>query len=384
LLFLADVKPVNEEDMTTQPPFTGSDAQVNSSAVEEMFAGKSVACPCCNGNLTPSMLQKIMDEASRLEGFKKEFRAISTGGLGMMIDPHAHMTARTTDDYEAMAQAGIVAVIEPAFWLGQLRTNVGTFVDYFSTITGFERFRAGQFGIRHYCTIGLNPKEANNEALAEQVLAVLPRYLTKEGVVAVGEIGYDEQTPQEDKAFRAQIEMAKEYDLPIMIHTPHRDKTRGTQRSMDVLEEHGFDPARCVIDHNNEETIREVLDRGYWCAFTIYPSTKMGNERLAALVQQYGSERVIVDSSCDWGVSDPLAVPKTARLMADKGISADIIHQVVYKNALAVYGLNGEMKEEHWLKPQAIDQRTLYEGNSVLRGQEPKVHTREVDANVIR
>jgi len=384
LLFLADVKPVNEEDMTTQPPFTGSDAQVNSSAVEEMFAGKSVACPCCNGNLTPSMLQKIMDDASRLEGFKKDFRAIPTGGLGMMIDPHAHMTARTTDDYEAMAQAGIVAVIEPAFWLGQLRTNVGTFVDYFSTITGFERFRAGQFGIRHYCTIGLNPKEANNEALAEQVLAVLPRYLTKEGVVAVGEIGYDEQTPQEDKAFRAQIEMAKEYELPIMIHTPHRDKTRGTQRSMDVLEEHGFDPARCVIDHNNEETIREVLDRGYWCAFTIYPSTKMGNERLAALVQQYGSERVIVDSSCDWGVSDPLAVPKTARLMADKGISADIIHQVVYKNALAVYGLNGEMKEEHWLKPQAIDQRTLYEGNSVLRGQEPKVHTREVNANVIR
>ena len=289
------------------------------------------------------MLQKIMDDAERLALHKKDFRAIPTGGLGMMIDPHAHMTARTTDDYEAMAQAGIVAVIEPAFWLGQMRTNVGTFIDYFSTITGFERFRAGQFGIRHYCT-----------------------------------------TPQEDKVFRAQIELAKEFDLPIMIHTPHRDKTRGTQRTMDVLEEHGFDPARCVIDHNNEETVREVLDRGYWCAFTIYPSTKMGNERLAALVQQYGSERVIVDSSCDWGVSDPLAVPKTARLMADRGISADTIHQVVYKNALAIYGLNGEMREEHWLQPQAIDQRTLYEGNSVLRGQEPKVMTRSVDVNVIR
>jgi len=370
--------------MTTQSPSVGADLQFNASAIEEMFAGKSVACPCCNGVLTPSMLQKIMDDAGRLDGFKKEFRTIPTGGLGMMIDPHAHMTARTTDDYEAMAKAGIVAVIEPAFWLGQMRTHVGTFVDYFSTITGFERFRAGQFGIRHYCTIGLNPKEANNEALAEQVLAVLPRYLTKEGVVAVGEIGYDEQTPQEDKVLRAQIEMAKEYDLPIMIHTPHRDKTRGTQRTMDVLEEHGFDPARCVIDHNNEETVREVLDRGYWCAFTIYPSTKMGNERLAALVELYGSERVIVDSSCDWGVSDPLAVPKTARLMADKGISADIIHQVVYKNALAIYGLNGEMKEEHWLTPQAIDQRTLYDGNSVLRGQEPKVQTQQADANVIR
>ena len=370
--------------MTTHPSSKASEADAHASSVEEMFGGKSVSCPCCGGTFTPSMLQKIMDDANRLALNQKDFRAIRTGGLGMMIDPHAHMTARTTDDYEAMAAAGVVAVIEPAFWLGQMRTNVGTFIDYFSTITGFERFRAGQFGIRHYCTIGMNPKEANNVALAEEVLAVLPRYLTKEGVVAVGEIGYDEQTPQEDKVFRAQIELAKEFDLPIMIHTPHRDKTRGTQRTMDVLEEHGFDPARCVIDHNNEETVREVLDRGYWCAFTIYPSTKMGNERLAALVQQYGSERVIVDSSCDWGVSDPLAVPKTARLMADKGIAADTIHQVVYKNALAIYGLNGEMHESHWLQPQAIDQRTLYEGNSVLRGQEPKVHTRTVDATVIR
>ena len=144
------------------------------------------------------------------------------------IDPHIHMTARTTDDYERMAAAGVVAVIEPAFWLGQPRTSVGTFVDYLSTIVGWERFRAAQFGIRHYCAIGLNSKEANNEALAEQVLDILPRYLTKEGVVAVGEIGYDDQTDAEDKYYRAQLEMAKSFDMLVMVHTPHRDKKRGT------------------------------------------------------------------------------------------------------------------------------------------------------------
>ncbi len=192
-------------------------------------------------------------------------------------------------------------MIEPAFWLGQPRTNVGSFIDYFSLISGFERFRAGQFGIRHYCTIGLNPKEANNEALAEAVIDALPRFLVKEGVVAMGELGYDEQTPLEDKALRAQIELAREFDLPIMIHTPHRDKRPGTLRTMDVLEEHGFDPARCVIDHNNEETIREVRDRGYWCAFSIYPNTKMGSERMAAIVASYGPERLIVDSACRLG-----------------------------------------------------------------------------------
>ena len=173
----------------------------------------------------------------------------------MFIDPHAHMISRTTDDYEAMAAAGIVALIEPAFWLGQPRTYVGSYVDYLSHIVGFERFRAGQFGIRHYCTIGLNSKEANNEELAEGVMEILPRFALKEGVVAIGEIGYDEQTALEDKYFRAQLELAKELDLPVMIHTPHRDKKRGTTRSMDVCEEHGLDPSKVIVDHNNEETV---------------------------------------------------------------------------------------------------------------------------------
>jgi predicted metal-dependent TIM-barrel fold hydrolase len=286
----------------------------------------------------------------------------------LIIDPHAHMISRTTDDYQAMAQAGVVAVIEPAFWIGQPRTNAGSYMDYLSMITGFERFRAGQFGIRHYCAIGLNSKESNNEALAEAVMDILPRYATKEGVVAIGEIGYDEQTPAEDKYLRLQIELAKDLELPIMIHTPHRDKKRGTTRTMDVLAEQRFDPARCVIDHCNEETVAEVLDRGYWAAFSIYPGSKMGNVRMTEIVRQYGSTRIIVDSACDWGVSDPLALPKTARLMAERGIAPGDIRKVTYSNALAVYGLNGEMREEHWLEPAAIDQRTLYEGNSVLRG----------------
>ena len=75
------------------------------------------------------------------------------------IDPHIHMSARTTDDYERMAAAGIVAVIEPAFWLGQPRTNVGSYIDYLSSLVGWERFRAAQFGIRHYCAIGLNARK---------------------------------------------------------------------------------------------------------------------------------------------------------------------------------------------------------------------------------
>ena len=294
------------------------------------------------------------------------------------IDPHIHMTSRTTDDYEAMAEAGVVAIIEPAFWLGQPRTQVGSFQDYFSSLVGWEPFRASQFGIKHYCTIGLNSKEANNEPLAEAVMELLPLYLQKENVVAVGEIGYDDQTPEEDRFFRAQLELAKEFGMTVQVHTPHRDKKAGTIRSMEVCLEHGLDPSDVIIDHNNEETVREVLDRGFWAAFTIYPKTKMGNERMVEVIRQYGSERIIVDSSADWGVSDPLAVPKTARLMLKRGISLEDVERSCYGNALEAFSKNSGMKESDWLEASGIDQRKLFNDNSVLRGQQPRVDSDQI------
>lgn len=288
------------------------------------------------------------------------------------IDPHIHMQSRITDDYERMAAAGVVAVIEPAFWLGQPRTQAGSYVDYFSALVGWERFRASQFGIRHYCTIGLNSKEANNEALADQVMDILPRYLMKEGVVAIGEIGYDDQTEAEDRYYREQLALAVELDMLVLVHTPHRDKRAGTVRSMEVALEMGMLPERVIIDHNNEETVQDVLDRGFWAAFTLYPNTKMGNERMVEIARRYGCERIIIDSSADWGVSDPLAVPKTAQLMLARGIPSEHVEAICYGNALAAYGQSGQLRESDWLDPAPVDQRMLFEGNSVLRGQAPR------------
>lgn len=297
------------------------------------------------------------------------------------IDPHIHMVSRTTDDYNKMHQAGIVAVIEPSFWVGQPRTNIGSFQDYYSSLLGWERFRASQFGIKHYCTIGLNSKEANNEALAEEVIHLLPLYLCKEGVVGVGEIGYDEQTPLEDKYFRIQLEMAKKLGMPVQIHTPHRDKKNGTIRSMEVCLEHGLAPEMIIVDHNNEQTVKDVLDRGFWAAFTIYPQTKMGNERMVEIVKEYGSERIMINSAADWGVSDPLAVPKTAALMLERGIKTEDIEKVCYRNALQAFGQSGQISEEDWENTSDVDLTNRFSGNSVLRGE--PLENNQGESNII-
>lgn len=327
---------------------------------------------CCSHNITEKDLQPGMQDTSYLSRIK-----------GMQFfDPHVHMTSRTTDDYQAMADAGVVALIEPAFWLGQPRTGVDTFRDYYSSLIGWERFRSSQFGIKHYCTIGLNSREANNEALAEQVMEILPLFIYKEGVVGVGEIGFDDQTAAEEKYYRLQLELAKEAGLPVQIHTPHRDKKRGTTRSMDIALEHGLDPAMVIVDHNNEETVKEVLDRGFWTAFTIYPFTKMGNERMVDIVKQYGTERIMVNSAADWGISDPLAVPKTAALMKEQGITDDAIRMVTYQNAITAFGQSGQISEADFTAIKEIDQSQKFSGNTILRGgQQPRI---DKDSIIIR
>ena len=289
-----------------------------------------------------------------------------------LFDPHVHMTSRTTDDYEAMASAGIRGIIEPAFWLGQPRTHVGSFDDYFQTLIGWERFRASQFGITHYCTIGLNPKEANNPKLADGVLELITHYLGKDGVVAVGEIGFDDQTAAEEKYFAAQLELARTFELPVLIHTPHRDKKRGTERSLAVVREQRFPEERVLIDHNNEETLPLVLDTGCWAGHSIYPSTKMDEPRMAALVQKYGPSRIIINSAADWGVSDPLKVPKTVRAMREVGIADDDIELIVWRNPIAFFGQTGRIDVGELGDSATFDQAELFEGNSVLRGQQPR------------
>ncbi len=288
------------------------------------------------------------------------------------FDPHIHMLSRTTDDYENMAEAGILGVVEPAFWQGQPRTQVGSFIDYYDSLIGWEHFRASQFKIRHYCTMGINPKETNNVAMAEEVMKFLPRYCQKDTVVGVGEIGYDDQTPEEDRFFSAQIELAMEYDLPVLIHTPHRDKIKGTERTIALVKETGINEEMVIIDHLNEQTLPMVLETGCWRGHSVYPFTKMSEQRMVELLQQYGTEKMVVNSAADWGRSDPLKVPKTGTEMLKAGYTEAEVEKVLFENPINFFAQSGRISLEE-MSPMKVDQTQLWEENSVLRGQNPVV-----------
>lgn len=288
-----------------------------------------------------------------------------------IFEPHIHMFSRTTDDYEQMALAGVRGICEPAFWLGQPRTSVGSFKDYFDTLLGWERFRAQMFGIKHFCTMGLNPKEANDDRLNQGVLELLEDYVNREGVIAVGEIGYDDVTPTEERFFMAQIELAMRNNLPILIHTPHRDKLDGVKRTLDVVRESGIEPGHVLVDHNNELTTSFVLDAGYVAGFSIYPDTKMTPARMVEIFRRFGTERMVINSAADWGVSDALMVPKTVQAMRKAGMDESEIERVVWHNPISFFAQSGRISLADFEEGEGYDRTQLHEGNSVLRGQTP-------------
>jgi len=250
------------------------------------------------------------------------------------IEPHAHMVSRTTDDYRQMALSGCVAVSEPAFWAGFDRLSPDGFDAYFRQLTDFEPKRAAQYGIQHYTWLCLNPKEGEDRALGQKVLACIEKYLDRPNVVGIGEIGVNRVTQNELATFRDHVSFALERKQLILIHTPHlEDKYKGTRVLVDaLLKFQGLDPGRVMMDHSEEHTIDMILQNGFRTGLTLYPEAKVSIPRAADIIEMYGPERIYVNSACDWGHSNPLAVPQFIMEMRRRGHSESLIQRVVYEN----------------------------------------------------
>jgi len=250
------------------------------------------------------------------------------------IEPHAHMVSRTTDDYQKLALAGCQAICEPAFWAGFDRSSSEGFYDYFRQITTYEPARAAKFCIQHYCWLCINPKEAEDLQLAKDVIDLIPEFLEKENVLGIGEIGLNKNSRNELAVLEQHIQVAADHDQLILVHTPHlEDKLKGTKLIVDALRNFSsVDPGRVIIDHVEEHTIQHVLDAGFWAGMTLYPESKCTPARAIDMLEVYSDENIWMNSACDWGVSDPLALPKAAQEMRRRGYGAEYIDKVVFQN----------------------------------------------------
>ena len=259
------------------------------------------------------------------------------------IDPHIHMVSRTTDDYQRMAQAGCVAITEPAFWAGFDRSSAQGFFDYFRQLTDTEPKRASIYGINHHCWLCINPKEAEDVGFAREVISIIPDFLDCDNVLGIGEIGLNKNSKNELVILEEQLALAERTNQLVLVHTPHlEDKLKGTLLIMDAIENTSLDPNRVLIDHVEEHTVRAVLNRGYWAGMTLYPDSKCTPQRAADIIEMHGTERLWINSAGDWGPSDPLAVPKCQVELASRGHTKTLIDTISFQNPQTFLSQSGK------------------------------------------
>ncbi len=263
-----------------------------------------------------------------------------------MIDPHIHIDSRTREDLASMATTGITAVVSLTYYPHlHLPITSQTLLDYFERAINFETWRGKQELIDVHVGVALNP--VNIPPDYERVLEVIPKYVTKERVVAIGEIGLEPGSQtcpdlvRQKEILRAQLKIAKEYGMPVVFHTPHSDKETWVEQYLELIAQEKVEPSKVVIDHADASVTKKVFDFGCNVGISVQPWRGLGPKDAAKIVKDCDLNSVLIDSDCNITLpSDPLSVPKTALEMKRIGFSEDDIKQVVFKNPARIFNLS--------------------------------------------
>jgi uncharacterized protein len=251
-----------------------------------------------------------------------------------MIDAHIHADTRPYEDFEMMNLAGIEAAISCAH--DPLRMSSSDVIfDHFQRISEVDVQRARQNGLDLYVALGIHPRSISNDF--ELVLEKLPNLLENRIVVAIGEIGLENDSKSEKEVFRRQLMLAEELKLKVVVHTPRINKNEITKIIISIIEEN-IDPSLVLIDHVNKLIIDEIIDFGALLGLTVQP-TKMTVEQAILLANDYGYEKFVLNSDMSSSPSDPLSVPKTVHKMKLSGIKKSNIQKISSKNALEFFKL---------------------------------------------
>jgi predicted metal-dependent TIM-barrel fold hydrolase len=191
--------------------------------------------------------------------------------------------------------------------------------------------RLERSGIDASLALGVHPRSLPRRGL-QAVLDVLPAAFDSRRVVALGEIGLHHGGPAEEDAVVEQLHLARRLRVPVLVHTPERDKERHTRRLLSLLREHGPAPERVLVDHVSSRTLPLVLGCGHWAGLTVQQGA-LKAERAVALVRKMGSERLVLNSDAGDRAGDLLAFPRAVHLLEEAGLSDRVVRRVAYSNA---------------------------------------------------
>lgn len=252
------------------------------------------------------------------------------------FDAHIHADCRSTEEIETMSLFGTYVAVTLAVGLGY--TAPASVLDYFQKLVRDEPRRAERYALRLRTGLGLHPLTVGRDNAA--VLQALPALLAQRGVVALGEVGLEKGTEAEVELLNYQLAIAREQDLPVVVHTPEANKLSLTGQVLKLVEGAQLKPHCVLIDHVDAETFALVKSSGYWVGLTVHPRG-LTPQGAACLLQAHGVERVILSSDVGRDPADLWSLPRTALECRRLGLSPDAVEPAFFANASRFYSLDG-------------------------------------------
>lgn len=252
-----------------------------------------------------------------------------------MIDTHIHADARSSEDFEKMFISGIDTAISCSYYPYKINNNPEILLNHLKRILNFEPRRAIEYGLDLKIALGIHPTNSlkNNEIIFDS----LRKWIENKDIIAIGEIGLDENTELEKEVFKKQLELAQETKTKVIIHTPRKNKLE-VLKDIKSIVLNTIDPKLVVIDHINLNTIEEVIDEDFTIGLTVQPQ-KMEVDEAIEILDNYGFDKFLLNSDISNKPSNPLSVPKTVRTLKRLGYKENEIDKVAFKNAEGFFDL---------------------------------------------
>jgi TatD DNase family protein len=254
-----------------------------------------------------------------------------------MIDSHTHLMLCEEGDFELVLAAKAAGV------------------NRMLTVGMDEVTNAAAIGstVRHeevFASVGRHPNEASG--FDEETVAEIVELGAHEKVRAIGETGLDfyrDSAAPEDqrRAFAAQIEIARELALPIVIHARDPEgETAATDEIFATLDAAAGEALVILHCFSAPDRVGDAAERGWYCSFAgnaTYPSAK----ELLFAAAQVPEDRILVETDAPYLAPQPMRgkrnqpayVVETAReVAAVRGVSYEELERTVEANARTLFG----------------------------------------------
>lgn len=245
------------------------------------------------------------------------------------IDSHTHTYLRGPEDLELMAVSGIEEVVVCSF-LPFRPYGFSTMYDLFKWLIENETYRLYNYGIHSKIAIGIHPR-AIPESEVKMVIDYILTLFDREKASALGEVGLETGSKEEEDVFIQQLRVSNEYLVPVIIHTPRQNKQKILEKIISILDSENVDFSRVIIDHLTPDLVEKVRSVGAIAGLTVQPG-KLTPKDVYDVITKYGPEGIVVNSDIGFNPSDPLALPRTAYYLSKEGISGGDIQKIMYSN----------------------------------------------------